>query len=185
LLFNNEFEVRPSVPKSQVLYFVIKVYEDGKLTPLLRDLPLRVEESLTIGSVRGNFNTDFLMGGDIYFLFGAGSGVTPHIRIIKYFLEHNVALGVSHVILAHWSKLEEDLLWKDSFENLSRDVTWFEYVPILTQCDEESKWGGVRGRICEDVFMDILGATQISKSQKLRVRFITCGTDGFNCTVCE
>ena len=164
---------------------MIKIYDDGQLTPQIRDLPLNVEESLNIGSVRGNFNTDFLMGGDAYFLMAAGSGITPHIRIIEYFKEHNVALGASNVVLVHWSKEERDLVWRKSFEQMGKDIKWFDYVPILTQCPANSKWTGLRGRISKQVFLQVLQKVHIPKARKNRVRFITCGTDGFNCSVCE
>jgi len=174
------------VTKNEVLYFIVKVYPDGKMTQILKGMPLNENGRMEIGYSCGNFNTDWLHGANTYFLFAAGSGITPFFGILNYYLEHNIALGISHVVLVHWSKEEADLVWHEDFKTLEKEKAWFNFVPVLTQVapDDES-WKGLGGRISLGQLSTILDIVPSSKTKKSKVRFMTCGPEGFNCSVCE
>jgi len=170
-----------------VLYVIVKIYRDGKMNQILKNLHRKKPTLLEIGYSCGNFNTDWLHGGDTYVLCGAGSGITPFISILKFYLDHNMALGISYVILAVWAKEEVDLVWNEDFHALDKQKSWFTYLPVLTQVSaEDTSWKGLRGRISDGLLTTILDTIPASATKnKKRVRFMTCGPEGFNCAVCE
>lgn len=155
------------------------------MTQILSNMKIYKPNLLQIGYSGGNFNSDWLHGADIHFLFAAGSGLTPFIGITQFFVDHNIAIGASHVVLVHWSKEEEDLIWKEEFEELDRQKRWFKYAPALTKIGDDASWKGLRGRISTELFKQIIDLVPTAKKKKNRVKFMTCGPEGFNATVAE
>jgi cytochrome-b5 reductase len=167
--------------KGELIFLVYRVYPDGQMTPKLRDLEIGDNTSLQVGSSAGNFDTTWLQGGDAIFLLAAGSGITPFFRVIEFIVKHNIALGLSHVVLIYWDRREKELVWKKGFEKLEEKHFWFQFIPIITTT--AGGWTGLQGRVCPDLLQTCMDSVRGLTSDKKRIRFMSCGSDGYNTAV--
>lgn len=77
-------------------------------------------------------------------LFGAGSGITPLMSILRHVLSD----GKSEVVLFYGNRAEEDIIFKDILDELENENDRLKVVHTLTQPGDE--WQGETGRIDDE-----------------------------------
>ena len=71
---------------------------------------------------------------DIY-LVSTGSGVSPFRSMINYIYENKVPF--KNIKLFFGTRTESDLLYREEFEKIQKELPNFEYIPVLSQEDKE------------------------------------------------
>ncbi len=78
----------------------------------------------------------------VYYLFGAGSGITPLMSILKTLLEEEPQ---STVFLYYGSRNENQIIFKEELDNLSRKYTGQLNVTHIISQPSKIKAGGIAG----------------------------------------
>lgn len=180
--------------KNEQIQFLIKIYPKGEFTPLLHSVPLTSTEqngtvnektnfNLQIGCSAGTFSLDFLEKVNTLLLIAGGTGLTPMIRIIDHFKD--TGRTDCSVILMFFNHREQDIIWRQEFEELEKKYSWFRFHPILTSPDEN--WTGAKGKISKQLITDCLLGKDKSMSGPIAngqvgscKKAIVCGSQGFN-----
>ena len=84
---------------------------------------------------------DNLMDRDIFFV-STGSGVSPFRSMVNYLYENKVPF--KNIKLFFGTRKHSDLLYKEEFEKFDKELSNFEYVPVLSQ---ENKKGYKKGHV--------------------------------------
>lgn len=136
----------------------VKKVAGGKMSTFLND-QAKEGDVLDIAPPDGRFYT--VLDPDkrrTYYLFGAGSGITPLMSILKTILE---AEPMSSIFLLYGSRDEENIIFRDALERLSERYAGQLFVEhILSRPKKEaagsflglfkkytSNWAGKTGRI--------------------------------------
>jgi ferredoxin-NADP reductase len=77
-------------------------------------------------------------------LVAGGIGITPLRAMVHRALERQTTPPV-RVTLVHAAKSAHELTYREEFREIARRHSWFHYVPILSQPEED--WTGLRGRL--------------------------------------
>lgn len=132
-----------SSPLEDRLAVTVKKVSGGQVSTYLHD-KAQVGETLEIAPPDGRFYND--LNPDkrrTYYLFAAGSGITPLMSIIKTTLE---AEPMSAIFLLYGSRNEENIIFRDELDRLSDRYTGQLYVEhVLSQPKKESGGGGLFG----------------------------------------
>lgn len=77
-----------------------------------------------------------------------GTGISPiHSMILDVLLNHEPSTS-GHALALYWGlRYEEDIFWKEEFENLSKKYTKFQFH--LTLSRSGPSWTGMQGRVTE------------------------------------
>lgn len=146
-----------SSPVEQILAVTIKKVPGGAVSTWLHD-QVKVGDALEIAPPDGRFfvslNPDKRR---TYYLFGAGSGITPLISIAKTTLEQE---PMSTIFMLYGSRSEEQIIFRDALDQLSERYSGQFFVEhILSQPKKEgggllgmfkkssSNWNGKIGRV--------------------------------------
>lgn len=136
----------------------VKKVEGGRMSCFLHDSVKR-GDTLEVAPPDGRFFVK--LDPDkrrTYYIFGAGSGITPLLSILKTTLE---AEPMSAIFLLYGSRDEENIIFRDELERLSERYTGQLFVEhVLSRPKKEasgsflgifkkytSNWGGKTGRI--------------------------------------
>lgn len=97
---------------------MIKHYDDGALTPLLKQVKLggKIEMSVHTGS----FQIQRLEECNELFLICAGTGLTPMIRLIKLGLQKD---NILRLTLLFFNKTQKDIIWRSELDQLAEKHT--------------------------------------------------------------
>lgn len=167
------------------LHFIIKIYPEGLLTTKLNSL--QVGDYIEISDYQYvDFNVEQeIMTPKHWFLFAAGTGITPFCRTISYLLSQSEE-NVKSVTLVFYNKTQEDIILKDEFDKLAEDQTnkrfKVHYIlsnePISNGKAEgggsSSSWQGERGRIQKEQVAKLLDSHNPDE-----VRLLACGPRPF------
>lgn len=146
LMLNNQ-EVRRaysmcSSPLEEHLAITVKRVKKGLASNYLND-KVQAGQSLEIYPPEGRFFTSLDAGNrKTYYLLGAGSGITPLISIIKTVLETE---PMSTVHLLYGNRSEENILFKDTLEQLQKRYTDQLTVEHILSQPRREKGKGVLG----------------------------------------
>lgn len=99
------------------LYFLIKEYNDGKLSRKL--CSNNIGDKINMSYPRGTFNTVVLKKRAELILFAAGTGITPMTSLIAWTL-NSTRLNIK---LIYFNKTETDILWRKQFDKLASENT--------------------------------------------------------------
>ncbi|MBL7808842.1 MAG: ferredoxin--NADP reductase [Saprospiraceae bacterium] len=132
-----------SSPLDQDLAITVKKVAGGKVSTWLHD-QLQAGDSLEVAPPAGRFYHDLHPEKRrTYYLFAAGSGITPLMSIIKTTLESE---PMSAIFLLYGSRNEENIIFRDSLDRLSERYTGQLHVEhVLSQPKKESAGGGIFG----------------------------------------
>ena len=147
-----------SGPLEKRFAVTVKKVDGGQMSAFLHD-SVREGDTLEIAPPDGRFYTT--LDPDkrrTYYIFGAGSGITPLLSILKTTLESE---PMSTIFLLYGSRNEENIIFRDELERLSERYTGQLFVEhILSQPKKEpagsflgifkkytSNWAGKTGRI--------------------------------------
>lgn len=119
--FNGQEERRAysmcSSPLDDDLAVTVKRLKGGQVSNYLHD-QLKVGETVEVMPPEGRFYTPLQEDHQkTYYIFGAGSGITPLMSILKTILEKE---PLSKVCLLYGNRNEDTIIFKDSLEALER-----------------------------------------------------------------
>lgn len=132
-----------SSPLENRLAVTVKKVPGGKASTFLHD-EAQIGDTLEIAPPAGRFYNE--LNPDkrrTYYIFGAGSGITPLMSIIKTTLESE---PMSAIFLFYGSRNEESIIFRDELDRLSeRYVGQLHIEHILSQPKKENTGGGIFG----------------------------------------
>lgn len=139
-LLNRPYTPLQDPERSTMMDLLIKVYEDGDVTPHLGRLEVgsAVKFSIAGSPVR------FLALRDLKHLglLAAGTGIAPFVAIIRHYLAIDEG---PHITLLFVNPYQDDILLRDLFDEWAKlHPTRFRVYYALTQPPPE--WNGLRGR---------------------------------------
>ncbi|MBM4398982.1 MAG: 2Fe-2S iron-sulfur cluster binding domain-containing protein, partial [Candidatus Cloacimonetes bacterium] len=123
------------------IQLIIRLVPEGICTTWVHKF-LKVGDEVNMTGPYGDFfirDTD----SDMIFIAG-GSGKAP----IKSMLEHLAIAGTKrHMTYFFGARSEQDLYLTEQFQSYESVFEHFHYFPVLSRCDEGSKWCGRTGYI--------------------------------------
>ena len=132
-----------SSPLESRLAVTVKKVAGGRASTYLHDTA-QVGDTLDIAPPQGRFFNE--LNPDkrrTYYIFAAGSGITPLMSIIKTTLESE---PMSAIFLLYGSRSEESIIFRDELDALSERYTGQLHVEhVLSQPKKESTGGGLFG----------------------------------------
>lgn len=160
----------------------IKRVPNGKVSTYLTQ-SAKVGEEIEVMLPMGNFHTKLKPDGKKhYYLFGAGSGVTPLFSILKAVLTNEPN---SKVTLAYGNFNSDSVIFKEELKRLQ--AKYAERVSILHVFDQPKKKGGFLGmgkkvneelEFTEGRIDSIFVRNLLAKKNILDAEFYTCGPTG-------
>jgi ring-1,2-phenylacetyl-CoA epoxidase subunit PaaE len=125
------------------LAVTVKKVRGGTVSVFLHD-SVKAGDTLDIAAPDGRFFTPLdPEKRRTYYLFGAGSGITPLMSILKTILESE---PMSSVFLLYGSRSEEGIIFRDELEQLSMRYAGQLFVEhVISQPKKESAGGGLFG----------------------------------------
>lgn len=164
------------------LYFIIKIYPNGLLTSKLNQL--EIGDSVDISDYQSvDFDIEsHVMNPKHWFLFAAGTGITPFCRIISYLMSQSED-NVKSVTLIFFNKTQKDIIWRDQFDEMStKPGSRFRVIHVLSAEPEEKAetggyklWNGKRGKISKNLVAELIDSQSPDELQLL-----ACGPKAFS-----
>ncbi|KAG8516102.1 Cytochrome b5 reductase 4, partial [Galemys pyrenaicus] len=151
------------------IYFLIKIYPTGLLTPELDHL--QIGDFVSVSNPEGNFKISQLQELEDLFLLAAGTGFTPMVKILNYALTNISSLR--KVKLMFFNKTEDDIIWRSQLEKLSHKDKRFNVEFVLSA--PSSEWSGKQGHISPVLLSEFLKRSL----DKSRVLICICGPPPF------
>lgn len=156
------------------LYFIIKLYPNGVVTSSLSQL--NIGDRVDISDYQYvDFDIEsHCMNSKHWILFAAGTGITPFCRTLSYLTSQNED-QVKSISLVFFNKSQQDIIWRDQFDNLAqKNDTKFKVTHVLSNEPEDGSWAGKRGKINKDLVADIVDSLNPDEIQML-----ACGPRAF------
>ncbi|MFN8304573.1 MAG: ferredoxin--NADP reductase [Saprospiraceae bacterium] len=131
-----------SSPQEQRLAVTVKKVQGGKVSGFLHD-SIKVGDTLEIAPPDGRFYTPLdPEKRRSYYLFGAGSGITPLMSILKTVLE---AEPMSTIFLLYGSRDEQNIIFRDALDRLSERYQGQLFVEHVLSRPAKESGGGLFG----------------------------------------
>lgn len=130
-----------SSPLENRLAVTVKKVEGGRASSYLHDV-VKPGDTLEVAAPDGRFNTPLNPEKRrTYYLFAAGSGITPLMSISKTILESE---PMSAIFLLYGSRSEEDIIFRDELDRLSERYTGQLHVEhIISRPKKDPAGGGI------------------------------------------
>ncbi|XP_021096396.1 cytochrome b5 reductase 4 isoform X1 [Heterocephalus glaber] len=164
----SEFK-EPDLPNNKYIYFLIKIYPAGLLTPELDHL--QIGDFVSVSGPEGNFKKSRLQELEDLFLVAAGTGFTPMVKILNYALSNIPSLR--KLKLMFFNKTEDDIIWRNQLEKLAFKDKRFDVEYVLSA--PTSEWNGKQGHISPALLSGFLKRS----FEKSRVLLCICGPTPF------
>jgi NAD(P)H-flavin reductase len=133
------YSIASTTKRHKVIELCVVLKENGAATPgLFKDS--RVGDRLTVSEPQGKFVLPKELDRDICFIC-TGTGIAPFRSMILDVLEKG--LPHKNIYLIFGNRTEEDILYREEFERLDRDVPHFHFIPTLSRQDWEGETGYV------------------------------------------
>ena len=180
-----------SAPMDKGLAFTVKTVPGGKASTHLNN-KLSVGDELKVLAPEGRFVAKpDPEANKSYYLFAAGSGITPIMSIIRTLLEEE-PLSTLHLLFAN--RDEENIIFKEQLENLAarhQGQLILDYVISQPKTKKSGglggwfkkptiSWSGKKGRISQGMVLDFLNENPIRDNED---DYFLCGPAGFMDTV--
>jgi len=131
-----------SSPLEQRLAVTVKKVVDGRMSGYLND-SVKEGDALEVAAPDGRFyNTLHPEKRRTYYLFGAGSGITPLMSILKTILEGE---PMSSVFLLYGSRNEESIIFRDELDRLTERYDGQLLVEHILSQPRKEGGGGLFG----------------------------------------
>lgn len=179
-----------SSPLEGVCTVSVKPVEKGVVSNHIYNT-LKIGDLVEVMPPQGRFTPPLSIGqSKTYFLFGAGSGITPLFSILKTILEEE---PMSQVKLLYGNRNEDSIIFKDALDVLQKKYEGQLFVEhILSQPKIEKKggwlfgkktmtWGGKIGRCNATVVGEFLGANPVTT--KDGAAYFICGPESMMTTI--
>ena len=130
-----------SHPSEKTLDFLIKVHQNGKITPKLCNL--KKGSPLKISGPYGTFIVKSTLDKEIFFI-ASGTGISPFRAMVKEALKNNSDKKITLIF-----GFRNDFYYKKEFEKLEQEYSNFNLIP---SCSAPKKtWKGKTGRVTEHI----------------------------------
>jgi ring-1,2-phenylacetyl-CoA epoxidase subunit PaaE len=137
-----------SSPVDKVLTVTVKKVQGGKMSTYLHD-HLKLGEHLEVMPPQGRFYTKLDHAAwKSYYLFAAGSGITPIMSILKTILEEEPK---SEIFLFYGNRTVDSIIFKDELDRMQRKYEGQLTVQHILSQPPNSKSGGVFGMFKKSV----------------------------------
>jgi ring-1,2-phenylacetyl-CoA epoxidase subunit PaaE len=135
-----------SSPYEGILRIGVKKVDGGKVSVFINE-NLKIGDKIEVMPPMGNFTVELDENNTKeYIFFGAGSGITPLLSIIKSILKKEPK---SNIRLLYSNKYENTIMYKSEIEALREEYNnRFKIVHILSR---EEGWSGLKGRINSEI----------------------------------
>ncbi|XP_048480104.1 cytochrome b5 reductase 4 isoform X1 [Plutella xylostella] len=130
----------------------VKRYAEGGLSHHLTTLA--VDDVITMSGPYGGFQLQKLRGVTTLHLVAAGTGVTPMLALLRFTLARSNP-RCEKVNLLFFNKKEEDILFREKFDEIAKADSRFKPTYILSE--PSPSWTGHSGRITTDLITEVLG----------------------------
>ena len=141
------------------LYFLVKIYPSGALTPTLGRL--QPGDTLDVSDPAGNFipSSAILASGQVahvtVYLLAAGTGITPMLSILPT-IQRAVAAALAagqlrRVVLLYFNRSEQDIICRSELEEYATQHAWLEVTHVLS---EDPTWAGRQGRVRRELLAE-------------------------------
>lgn len=179
-----------SSPVEGICTVSVKRVENGLVSNHIYNT-LKIGDLVEVMPPQGRFTPPLSIGqSKTYFLFGAGSGITPLFSILKTILEEE---PMSQVKLLYGNRNEDSIIFKDALAFLQKKYEGQLFVEhILSQPKMEKKgswlfgkktvaWTGKIGRCNAAVVSEFLGANPVNT--KDGATYFVCGPENMMLTI--
>lgn len=130
-----------SSPLEEYLAVTVKRMKDGLVSNYIND-KVSVGQVIEVMPPEGRFHTELHPGQKkTYYLFAAGSGITPLYSIIKTILEEEPQ---STIFLLYGNRQEEGIIFKDGLANLEKRYSGQLIVQHILSQPKREKTGGLK-----------------------------------------
>ncbi|XP_045774537.1 cytochrome b5 reductase 4 isoform X2 [Maniola jurtina] len=161
------------------LKLAVKRYDTGALSPHLTDL--RAGDAVTLSGPYGNFQLQKFKQVKIIYLIAAGTGITPMLGLIKFMLTRSNP-RCERVHLLFFNKTEEDILFRENFEEIAKQDERLNTIHILS--NPTSSWTGYEGRINSEILSKVITKESVSTEEKQHFACV-CGPTEFTHTAID
>jgi len=148
------------------LHFLIKIYDNGALTPQLGQLISG--SKLSVSDHTGTFDESQLAQCRSIYLLAAGTGCTPIFSLLTVLGQKKEAVPTK---LLFFNKTQADIIWQEQLAVYQACQPWLSVVHVLSE--GEDNWEGERGRVRKDLLVKHL------KEAKDGYFAAVCGPKGF------
>ncbi|XP_004673714.1 PREDICTED: cytochrome b5 reductase 4 [Condylura cristata] len=159
----------PVLHNNKYIYFLIKIYPTGLLTPELDHL--QIGDFVSVSNPEGTFKISQLQELEDLFLLAAGTGFTPMVKILNYALTNIPSLR--KVKLMFFNKTDGDIIWRSQLEKLSLKDKRLDVEFVLSAPSPE--WSGKQGHISPALLSEFLKRSL----DKSKVLICICGPPPF------
>ncbi|MBI2628815.1 FAD-dependent oxidoreductase [Candidatus Pacearchaeota archaeon] len=141
-----------SSPNSQYIELTVKKTPNPFVSDYLISYTKKGERAIFTGPY-GHFIFDSQLTKKNLIFLAAGSGIAPLMSILRYIDETKPQVNI-HLIYSN--KTENEILWKEEIENISKRNKNILFTFTLTQNEENTLWTGKRGRINKNMISEII-----------------------------
>lgn len=132
-----------SSPNEKYLEFTCKAVQNGFTSVYVVNY-LKPGDKLKITGPLGRFVFDENKTKKNLVFLAGGSGISPMMSILRYITENKIKLNA---LIIYSNKTEDEILWKEEIEEISRKNKSIKHVFTLTQ----QEWKGRTGRIDKEL----------------------------------
>jgi phenol hydroxylase P5 protein len=138
------FSIASPPSEKNIIELNVCLVEDGKGTHWLHE-KLNVGDELRISGPYGRFFVRESAAMPMIFLAG-GSGLSSPKSMIMDLFEKGESQPIT---LIYGARNEQELYYKDLFEEMAKEHDNFTFVPVLSDEPDDSNWQGLRGFVHE------------------------------------
>ena len=174
--FAGESEKKGATDVSNLVHFLIKIYDDGQLTPDLNRVP--VNEEVVMSVPDGDFNPSRLLDAQNVLLLAAGTGITPMLGVIDYCLKRKF-IDTRKIHLIFFNKTQPDILFKDELQAWTNEFTSQLSVDHVLSSPEGSDWKGATGRVSKKLLLKLHPNVKTECEDDSESLICVCGPKAF------
>ncbi|KAI9469954.1 MAG: hypothetical protein EXX96DRAFT_386905 [Benjaminiella poitrasii] len=127
--------------------FIIKKYDDGKLTPIIHDL--KPGDSLQFKGPISKYDWEKSPKKNVGMIAG-GTGITPMLQIIRSVFDEKSTNKDTKITLIYANQTEDDILLKPELDTIAKEnPDHFKVVYALDRSSEN--WKGITGYVTKEV----------------------------------
>ena len=182
--------LEPMIIDDGTLNLLIKTYNDGALTPVIKNTEIGNKHSkkwkntllnffkfsgstLSISDHTGSFDSANILPNLCQLhLLAAGTGFTPMAKLIQSCL---VMPSPPQITLIFFNKTQSDIMWRDQLDRLQGQFQALAVHHVLSQ--EQGAWEGPTGRISMALLKSLLPMKKVEEGKK--VLAAVCGPNPF------
>ncbi|GIY74617.1 hypothetical protein CEXT_668191 [Caerostris extrusa] len=165
----SSFDDKADETDGNKIVLMIKIYPRGILTPVINQC--KIGECMWVSNYAGSFLENVLTNCDSVVLLAAGTGITPMIKLINWFM--TAKDKKRSILLLSFNKTEEDIIWRKELQACEVDYKEFQIKHILSEPSE--MWSGFSGKINNDILSQLLPV----KVPELIRKIFVCGPSAF------